>query len=223
MLRKIIASLLSLTVILSFTSCNASKKDVFTAPDGVEYIVARDNDGNIVINDNDKLQVYTLNENGKKQKTDSGDYITEFIDFNGQVVIDNVIETAELRFTLPKTFVADDNNPGYFYSEELNGEIFFTFYGDSIDMHIQGVEKNGENLLESYGSEAFSYEKYSVTISDNECTAYRFACTSSEYYNHAYYFFVPYDTGFYYINCFVSTENAKKVDFNKFAETIELK
>ncbi len=209
-----------------FSACSANKSDIYITPEGAEYMVVRDDNGYIVINGNDKLKVYSLNENKKRQKSDTGEYITEFIEFDSQIVIGNTVETAEMRFDLPKTFVVDNNNPGYFYSEDKNAEIFISYYDGSygnIDDHIKGCQINCEKLLESYGSEAFSYEKYSVIVSEIECVAFKTKCTSSEYYKNAYTFIFPYDSGCYYINCIIDTSNASKVDFNKFIENILLK
>lgn len=82
---------------------------------------------------------------------------------------------------------------------------------------------NCEDRLESFGSEVFSYTKYTVNINDTECTAYKTECTSSEFYKHTFTFFIPYDSGCYVIDCLISTDNAKKVDFNKFIENLEIK
>ena len=221
-MKKIIIYLLISVIIFSFTSCSNSDKDMFVNADGTEYLVVRDDNGYIVVNENNKLQVYLLNENQKKQKSDSGEYITEYIDFNGQVVIANIIETEELRFEIPKGFTVDNENPGHFYSEDIKGEIFIS-YRDGMEDYIKGVQKNCEDRLETFGSEVFSYNKYTVTVNDLECTAYSSVCTSSEFYNNEYSFFIPYDTGCYYISCLVSTDNAKKVDYNKFIESFEVK
>lgn len=223
MIKRIVALMSILLIIFSFTSCSGNKNDTFTAEDGNQYIVVRDSEGNIVINDSQKLQVYPLNENGKKQKSDSGEYITEYIDFNGQVVIENMVETAELRFRIPNNFSDNAEIPGYFYSKMYDSEIYFTYYDEDVDSYIESDEKNCESLLESFGSEVFSYEKYAVTIGSTECIVFKNACTSSEYYKNAYNYYIPYDTGFYVVNCIINTDNAKKVNFDKFAEAIIIK
>ena len=222
-MKKLISILLVICILLTCSSCSSSDKDIFVTEEGIEYLIVRDSNDNIVINESDKLQVYVLNENGKKQKTDAGEYITEYIDFNGQVVIGNVVETAEMRYELPSNFIADTNNPGYFYNEIIDAEIFFTYYEDSAEFHADAVTHNCEKLLESYGSEVFSYEKYVISVNDTDCSAVRLKCTSSEYYKNAFYYFIPYDTGCYYINCIVNTGNANKVNFDKFVKNIFIK
>ena len=221
MLKKLISVLLIIVMLFALSSCG--NDDIFTDENGTEYVVVRDSEGNIVINDRNKLQVYTLNENGKKQKSDSGEYITQFIEFNGQVVTDRMVETAEMRFELPKYFAADINNPGYFYNEAYGAEIFISYYNEDTDKHIAANEMNCENLLESFGSDVFSYEKYSVTINGIEYTAFRQKCTSSEFYKVAYSYFIPYDTGLYIVDCNIDTNSAKKVNFDKFIKTFILK
>ena len=223
MFRKTVLFIISITLIFSFSACSSSDKDLYTAENGFNYIVVRDADGNIVINESNKLQVYTLNENGKKQKSDSGDYIKEYVDFNGQVVIENTVETAEMKFEIPKTFKDNAKIPGYFHSDTYKAEIYFTYYNENVDKHISASEMNCENLLESFGSEVFEYEKYSVVIDNNDCTAIRIACTSSEYYKNSYQYFIPYDTGFYVIDCVIDTGNAKKINFDKFIKDVVLK
>lgn len=222
MYKKIIALICVAAIVLSFSSCS-SGDTYYTDENGREYIVARDSDSNIIINTSGKLCVYTLNENGKRQKSDSGEYITEYIDFSGQVVSDRIVETAEMRFTIPNNFTADNSIPGYFAREEYEAEIFINYYPDDIDVAIKGINLNSENLLENYGSEYFSYENYTVKIGDSDCTAVKQSCTSSEYYKTMYFYYIPYDSGYYSINCTINTDNDKKVNFDKFAESIEIK
>ncbi len=222
MTKKILAFISAAVLLLTFSSCS-DKGETYITSGGTQYLAVRDSDGNIVINDSGKLQVYSLNENGKKQKSDSGGYITEYIDFNGQVVSGNTVETSEMRFTLPNNFVPDENHPGCFFNEPYDGEIYISYSDDDIESAMKSTENDCEKLLESYGSEAFSYEKYTVDINSTECAAFKHSCISSEYYRSAFYYFLPYDNGYYLINCIINTADAKKVDFDKFAKSIELK
>ena len=223
MLKNVICILCVLTLIICFSSCTSTNNDTFTTEDGKSYIVVRDDEGGIKINDNGKLHVYTLNENGKKQKDDAGEYITEFIDFNGQIVIGNTVETEEMRYKLPDGFAEDINNSGYFYNKNINAEIFFAFYGTDVSIAVEAAEKNCQSLLESYGSDVFEYQKYTIEIDGIECTAFKQRSISSEYPDNAFLYYIPYDTGYYIINCRVNTENENKVDFDKFVKSIEIK
>ncbi len=223
MLKKSVAVFLIVSLFFTFSACASNDSDYYTADDGTEYMVYRNSDGNIVINDSGKLLVYSLNENNKRIKADSGEYITEYVSFNGQVVSGGVVETAELRFNLPNNFVESRENPGYFYYDAYDGAIFVDYYASGIDLHIQSLEDNCEDLLEGFGSEVFSYEKYTVTINGIECTAFSQLSITSEYYKNAFFYFIPYDTGYYVINCNVNTDYRNKVDFDSFAESIELK
>lgn len=222
MKKRIIALLLAALCVVSLTSCG-KQDDTYTDNDGTEYLVVRDSDGNIVINDSGKLQVYSLNENGKKQKSDTGDYMTEYIDFNGQVVSERKVETAEMRFTIPDGFSDSLDNPGYFYKEDYDAEIFFGFYAQDVEKAKDSIAYNCESLLESYGSEYFSYEQYTVPVDGTDCAVYKQNCTSGEYYRTAYFYFIPYDSGYYAVNCIVNTGYAKKVDFDRFVESISFK
>ena len=212
-----------LILILCFTSCSNSEKDMFTAADGNSYIAVRNEDGGITINENGKLRVYTVNENGKKQKDDSGNYITEYIDFNGQVVFGNTIETQEMIYTLPTGFEEDYDNSGYFRNEDIDAEIFFVYYGTDVTAAIEAAEKNCQSLLESYGSEVFEYTKFTVDIDGLECTAFRQRCTSSEYPDSSCIYYIPYDTGYYIVHCRVNVENERKVNFDKFINSVEFR
>lgn len=223
MFKKTVCIFLIAAVVFMFSSCTGSS-EIYTDENGEEYIVVRDSDNNIVINDNGKLQVYVLNENGKKQKSDSGEYITEYIDFNGQVVEGNKVETAEMRFKLPSNFTQIADYPGVFVYDNYDGEIFINYYGNSeIAKDIENTERNCEDLLQSYGGEVFSYSKYTVTVEDTECTVFKQTGTSSEYYRNVYYYFIPFDDGYYLINCSVNTDYGNKVDFDGFVKSIEFK
>lgn len=220
--KKIISFLLVILIVLSLSACSDNDA-YYTDDNGTQYLVCRDSDGNIIINESGKLLVYTLNENNKKVKADSGEYLTEYVTFNGQIVSDGVVETAEMRFELPKNFKESRENPGYFYYSEYEGEIFIDYYSSGMDLHIQSQEKNCEDLLESFGSEVFSYKKYTVEISGIECTAFSSLSTTSEYYKNAFFYFIPYDTGYYVINCNISTDYKNKADFDSFAKSVILK
>ncbi len=223
-MKKIISIFIAILIISTcFSGCSNSEKDVITAEDGVKYLVARDDNKNIIINENNKLQVYTLNENGKKQKNDNDEYIIRFIDFNGQVILGQTVETAEMTYKLPKGFSDDYKNPGYFFNDTYSAEIFFSYYPEDIKNAINISEKNCESLLESFGSEVFEYSKYSLDVNGYECTAFKQRCISSEFYKNAYIYYIPYDTGYYLINCNVSTEYENKYDFDNFIETIKFK
>lgn len=222
MFKRIIALLLVCFILFSFSACS-DKNAYYIGDDGTQYLVYKDSQDDIVINDNGKLLVYTLNENNKKIKADSGEYITEYVDFNGQVVSNNIVETAEMRFELPDNFVESRENPGYFYCSAYEGEIFISYFPSGMDIHIESQEKNCEDLLESFGSEVFSYEKYLIEISGIECTAFSSLSTTSEYYKNAFFYFIPYDTGYYVVNCNISTDYKNKVSFDSFVESIELK
>lgn len=223
MFKRVIYIITVFAVIMTFAACSSPVDDLYTAENGKQYLLVRDSDGNIVVNDRSKLLVYTLNENGKKQKSDTGEYITEYIEFTGQVVIENAVETNEMRFTLPDNFSANTEFPGYFSYDEYEAEIFISYYNDDISLGTNSIEYNCESLLESYGSDVFEYEAYSVNIDGIECSAYKQVCTSSEYYMNAFFYYIPYDTGYYEINCIISTEYAGRVNFDKFAESFEIK
>lgn len=222
-MKKFIFVILTFIIVTSFSACSTVEKDIITAEDGVKYIVARDENDNIIINDNNKLQVYTLNENGKKQKNDNDEYIYKFIDFNDQVIIGQTVETAEMKYKLPKGISGDFDNPGYFFNDKYSAEIFFSYYPYDIKDSITSAELNCESLLESFGSEVFEYKKYSIATKYFECTAFKQRCTSSEFYKNAYIYYIPYDTGYYMINCNVNTEYENKFNFDKFIETIQFK
>ncbi len=228
-MKRIICVFLTLvTVLLVLTSCNYQSKDTITDENGKQYIVVRDADGNIVVknaekDDVNKLCVYTVNENGKKQKDSNGEYITEYIDFNDQVVIGNTVETVEMRYKLPDNFKDNAENPGYFSKEEYKAEIFLRYEISGYDIAVTSAEKNCESLLENYGSEVFEYEKYTLDIDGVECVAFKQRCTSSEFYKNDYVYIFPYDAGYYTINCSISTDYENKVNFDKFIESIELK
>ncbi len=217
---SLILVILSLPIML--TSCDSSK-DVITDSDGKEYIVMRDDDGDIVVNANYKLGVYTLNENRKKQKDDKGEFIVEYIEFNGQVVIGRSIETIEMRFKLPFGFKVDDDNIGHFTNDAYDAEIFFTYYASYYNDAVKNAELNCESLLESYGSDVFKYEKYDIDVSGVDCVAFKQRSTSSEFYMNSYVYIIPYGKGYYIVNCTVNTDYEKKIDFDDFITSIELK
>lgn len=223
MLKRFLSVLLIVVLMFMCTSCSDDNGDIYTDENGSQYMICRDADGKMQINDNGKLLVYTLNENGKRIKSETGEYITEYIKFNGQVVSGRDVEIPELKFRLPAGFSEDRDNPGYFFREAYNGEIFINYYDDDLDMSIQSLEYSCEGLLESFGSEVYSYNRYTVNAEDVECVAFEQLCISSEYYQNSFVYLIPFDTGYYRVDCSVSTDYKNKVDFDKFIESFEIK
>ena len=219
MCKKLIAFLLAVFILIGCTACS-NDADYYVDDDGVRYMVSRDANGEIQVNDSGKLLVFELNENGKRIRSDSGEYLTKYVDFNGQIVTGKFVEVSEMSFTLPNNFTDDRANPGYFRNEAYNGEIFVYYYDESADIAIASLEDSCEGLLESFGSEVYSYEKYTLDVGGTECTAFEQLCTSSEYYQNAFSYILPYDSGYYRFDC---KDYKNKVDFDKFIESVELK
>lgn len=223
MFKRVLSALLVICALVCCASCDNDSVDYYFDDDGAQYMICRDSNGEIQVNENGKLLVYNINENGKRIKSDSGEYITEYVDFNGQIVSGKTVEIPEMRFTLPNNFVDDRDNPGYFRNDTHNGEIFIFYYTDSLDLSIEAIESSCETLLESFGSEVYSYERYKINIDGVECVAFEQLCISSEYYQNAFVYLIPYDSGYYRIDCNISTDYKNKVNFDKFVETIDLK
>lgn len=221
--NRILALVSALLLLVTFTSCSSESSDYYIDDNGTKFLVNRDSDGNIQINENGKLLVYTLNENDKCIKSDSGEYITEFVEFNGQVVFDRKVEIKEMKFTLPSGFVDDRDNTGYFYNDSCQGEIFVNYFNDDINIGIESVQESCQNLLESFGSEVYSYNEYTLSVNDIECVAFEQLCTSSEYYKNVFIYFIPYDAGYYCFDCTVNTDYKNKVNYDKFIKSIILK
>ena len=135
MIKRFVAVMLMLVMMISLASCG-NDSDFYIDDDGVRYMVCRDGNGEIQVNASGKLLVYDLNENDKRIKSDSGEYLTRYVDFNGQIVTDKFVEIAEMSFTLPNNFTDDRDNPGYFRNEAYNGEIFVYYYDESIPPKI---------------------------------------------------------------------------------------
>lgn len=222
MIKRFVAVMLMLVMMISLASCG-NDSDFYIDDDGVRYMVCRDGNGEIQVNASGKLLVYDLNENDKRIKSDSGEYLTRYVDFNGQIVTGKFVEIAEMSFTLPNNFTDDRDNPGYFRNEAYNGEIFIYYYDENTQLAIESLEFSCEGLLESFGSEVYSYEKYTLNVDNTECIAFEQLCTSSEYYQNAFTYILPFDSGYYRFDCNVSTDYKNKVDFDKFIESIDLK
>ncbi len=213
----------ALIISILFSSCSSKTDDIYTDDSGTQYMVCRDSNGDIQINENSKLLVYTLNENGKKIKADNGEYITEYVKFSGQLVCGKKVETKELRFTLPDGFEAYGTSIGYFSRKDAKAEIFINYYTDDISLAIESLVHSCETLLENFGSDVYSYTQYEVTVDDTQCTAFSQLGTSSEYYQNVFIYLIPYDAGYYRIDCSISTDNKNKVNYDKFIEGFEIK
>ena len=135
----------------------------------------------------------------------------------------STVETAEMRFTLPKGFVAHDNVAGYFSLESKGGEMFISYKNDDIEGVVNATVNNCESLLESFGSEYFSYEKYELDCSGVKVSAVKHISTSPEYNRAVHFYYIPYDTGYYSISVGINSSHLKGFDFDKMIENIVLK
>jgi len=218
--KIIILTAVLMITMMSLTSCSGKIKS-YTDKDGKTYDIVYDDNGNFITNDSNKLKVYILSDTGKKIKNENGEYRTDYIDFNGQIVNGRKVETKNFSFTLPAGFEQSYDTGLLFFRDSINAEIYISVLDNSdIDTEYSLVESNCIQLQESYGSDKFSYNIYDLkTKNDIPIHVFKTQCTSSDYPKTDYYYYFNINDKIYKITASVSTDSAKKADFDSFAKS----
>ena len=226
MKNKIITAVfLTLCSAFILSSCSSSQIKTYTDKDGKSYDIVYDENGNFVTNDN-KLQVYLLSDNGKRIKDESGEYRTEFIEFNGQITDGHHVQTKELEFTLPSGFTQSYDTGLLFLNDDIGALIYISVLADTdIEQQYKLIESNCSQLQESYGSDRFSYDIYDLKTSKSNVSvrAFKLICTSSDYPKTDYYYYFNVNDRIYLVNASVTTDYVKKVKFDSFAKSFVFK
>lgn len=226
MKNKIITAVcLTLCSAFILSSCSSSQIKTYTDKDGKSYDIVYDENGNFVTNDN-KLQVYLLSDNGKRIKDESGEYRTEFIEFNGQITDGHHVQTKELEFTLPSGFTQSYDTGLLFLNDDIGAQIYISVLADAdIEQQYKLIESNCSQLQESYGSDRFSYDIYDLKTSKSNVSvrAFKLICTSSDYPKTDYYYYFNVNDRIYLVNASVTTDFVKKVKFDSFAKSFVFK
>ena len=217
-IRNFLAIALIPVMILALASCKG-RNDYYTVGSAT-YEICRGESGGIVMNDKKEICVYVLSENRRRLKNDAGEDITEYIPFDGRIINDRHVETAEMSFTLPDGFTASDSDPDVYVRPEVKGEIFIELFPSrgSADM-VTTVLAENERLLETYGGDQFSYDQYSILTADSKTvTAISRECKSTEYYVSSGFYFIETAAGAYRITC--NSEAGSNCNFDSFVRSV---
>lgn len=217
---KIFAAALAIISIFSFCSCG-SEIDTYTSSNGINYKIVRDSNGNFITDSSGDICVYITNENGKLKLTDSGEYMTGYIPFDGRLTDGRKIETSDFSFTLPSGFSASDDNNYYDY-DKGQGQIFI-FYDETYNMDdvVNARLDEFKNLQSEYGSENVKYSKKIISGKNISITSLDLKSDASEYNRNVFDYYFPYGKGYYRINCVES--NSLGINFDSFAKSIRIK
>ncbi len=133
MTKKIIISIVALTLafVVCFAACNEA---VYTDPStGNKYLLVTDEDGNHVYSDDGELLVYETDKSGKIVKDEDGNKVTQVQGFIGQIEENGTVEDYAYRVALPKGWKSTDTK-GVFENtakkESIDISIAEYFYDD---------------------------------------------------------------------------------------------
>lgn len=224
MKKRTAAVLCALILILSFSSCSGKIKS-YVDKDGNTYDIVYDDDGNFITNDNNKLKVYILSENGKKVKSENGEYRTDYIDFNGQITDGRNVETKDFTFKLPAGFEQSYDTALLFLKDSISAVINVSIIENADpDVKYSQIESNCVQLQESYGNDKFEYSVYDLkTKNDINIHVFKQQCTASDYPYTNYYYYFNVNDKLYEIYARVLTDSVKKADFDSFAKSFDFK
>lgn len=224
MKKRTAALIFALILILSFSSCSGKIKS-YVDKDGNTYDIVYDSDGNFITNDNNKLKVYVLSENGKRVKSENGEYRTDYIDFNGQITDGRNVETKELSFKLPVGFEQSYDTGLLFLKDSISAIInISTIENTDAETKYSEIESNCVQLQESYGNDKFEYSVYDLNTRDNiNIHVFKQQCTASDYPFTNYYYYFNVNDKLYEIYARVQTDSVKKADFDSFAKSFVFK
>lgn len=146
--RKIIITIISLTLAL-FVVFSACGKDLYTDPQtGKEYILVTDENGEKVRSEDGELLVYVTNENHKIVKDENGEPKTEIHGFIGQIEdVKGVVEDYAYTVTLPDGWVSTDTK-GYFENEKTEEEFKISIVQYTYSDYVERFRTAYEAALE---------------------------------------------------------------------------
>lgn len=160
--KKIIAiALVMIMMIVVLVGCN--KSEVYVDEDGNEHLLALDEEGNTMLNDNGRIVVYATEADGEIKEDKDGEPITAVIDFPTMVVGKNSVETPDYKLSLPDKWKSQDNGE-FIYKENEN-----------VSIKVEILELDEYETLDNYMNDAIEAEKvfvesikqeYDVTVED---------------------------------------------------------
>lgn len=182
--KRIIAVICVLMLLISLFAACGKKHPTITIK-GNEYVLATDEEGNTIVNDDGELVIHPTDSNGKPYKNENGEYETNVVDFPQKIVKGNTYETPQFKITMPKEWEAGEEG----YIKSGNEKVIFevcptaTLNEDYtvekyISIQINGIELFIEELPEYKDKLKYSVEQMdNITSEELPC----FVVTMQEY------------------------------------------
>lgn len=154
--KKIIAIVVALVVVVTAiivaVVVSNNTKEVYVDDDGVAHWIYKDEEGNTHLNGDGEIIVYALDENGKRQKDENGEYIMAAIDFPEVVTKGNTLETPNYKLTMPKDWELNDD--GIFELKKNNKitvkvNVFELDKIIPIDDYVQQSQEEAKKILDA--------------------------------------------------------------------------
>ena len=229
--KKIIAIVVALVVVVTAIIVTVvvsnNTKEVYVDEDGVAHWLYKDEEGNTKLNADGDIVVYALDENGKRQKDENGEYIMASIDFPRKVISGNTLETPDYKLTLPKEWKLKQS--GIFVLEENENVKISVDVTDlesvmSVDtyieemLNVEGGDELIKNLKEKYPKFERNIGQCVITLKNLDCRMVEYKLgkeeNKTEYYVLGIYFTRGEKVYQISLTCFDSTyeEYAKDID-----------
>ena len=211
-------------ICLLLTGCLGELK-YYTDAQGNRYRICRSESGDLIVDSGGRLCVYLTNENGKLKKDASGELMTAYVSFPGQIVSGDQVETPHIMYQVPAAFQAvEDGDTLYYDYNEGSGRIFIDYFEATVpEGLVDDVRKSFDQTVSAYGADKIVVRKYSVSGGNIDLSAVSLESKTDEYDRCLYYYFFPYKGGCYRLSCSIERKEAGRVNFDRFARSFSVK
>ena len=211
-------------VCLLLCSCSGELK-YYTDAQGNRYRICRSESGELIVDSGGRLCVYLTNENGKLKRDASGELMTSYVSFPGQVVSGDRVETPYITYRVPAAFQSVENGDTLYYDyNEGAGRIFIDYIeATPPEGLIDDVQRSFDQTVATYGADKINVQKYTVHGGNVDLFAVSLVSQTEEYDRCLYYYFFAYKGGCYRLSCSISTRENGRVNFDRFAKSFSIK
>ena len=199
--KKIIATLLVFTLVITcFVACQKQKYEL-TNVNGMDLLLYTDKNGNTVVNEDNQIIAVVTDSEGEILTYADGEQQTHYVQISGSYVGDGYIQDSNYKLVIPEGWRGSENHRIIKKNTDDNCYIQFlknkTFEKDeNIDEHFASLDAQNDELIKGFEKEGYTLtvNKESTTIGTYNSQHYTYKIVDGNgevvHYAENYYFTV---------------------------------
>lgn len=230
--KKIIAILLVFTLVITcFVACQKQKYET-TEIGGKDVLLATDEEGNTIINDDNQFVAVVTDSEGEILTYADGEEQTYFIQISGSWVADGYIQHKDYTLAIPEGWRGTEDNKIIKRDTEDNCYISFIENktlgeNETIATYLEAMDQQNEQFIEALKQKGYTLtvDKKSTTIGTSginyEWYAYKVVDTNGEVIHYAENYFFTAAKTIYSVNyiCEEGIGYDETFDFGEYLKT----